>query len=423
MTYLYGDSTPFPLDDNFIETLRDASETCVALLAIDEKLDELYDRQDVARAEADREQARLETLASALVRTLEPHVSGAESVNAGQVAVRVMNAARGVLEGARGDVSGRRDVVMREVETTMADARAAVPRALEQLLARRELPGTTWRVRWTAGVAGAASVAQAEARTPFKLAAVLELDIPASSAFAHPVRVGDLDRNVTVRLPQPGGWLRKRTRLVKHNLDGWYATEVELGPERSSMTLRRSNKHPSPGLEIVMAAEGQVGPTVKRLTETGRTLDDATPLAGLDALGVQRLWAKLSAHARGLLARRTSLVRCTLDNRPIKDIDRPATIVQRLVGALAPFVRDMRRKSAASSELVLKRDLGNGRREELWIARDELTSRWRALTPSRRAAFEPLGLVESGDEDPTRDYGFTVEPSSYDQTHERRAAG
>ena len=35
MAYLYGDSSPFPLDENFLETLRDVTEAATGLLRID----------------------------------------------------------------------------------------------------------------------------------------------------------------------------------------------------------------------------------------------------------------------------------------------------------------------------------------------------------------------------------------------------
>ncbi len=426
MAYLYGDSTPFPLSDNFIDTLRDATEACVALLRIDEQLDELYDRQDVARTEAGEEQRRLEGVAGAVVRALEPHLGGVDSVSAGQVAVRVLNAARGVLEGARADVSNRRDAVLREVESAIAAARDGIPRALEQLLARRALPEMTWTLRWTAGIAEAPSQATSEGRAACKLMCAMDIDIPASSIFSRPVRAADMEKGVAVRLPAPGRILRSHTRLEKHSLDGMFITEAEITPERASMTLRRSSRHPSPGLEIVVRSQGESWPTARRLTETGMGLGEPVVLDGIQGLGVQRLWAKVEASLGMLEKRRARLLRATLDNRPVRDIDRPTTIAQRMIGVLAPIVREMRRRSAANRELVLKRDLESGRREEIWISREELTARFAALSPARRSLFDAFGLSgagadDPGENDPTRDYGLLVEIQSDDDTHERAA--
>jgi hypothetical protein len=318
-------------------------------------------------------------------------------------------------------VTTRRDAALREVETGMARERGGVGRALEAFFARRDLPGIVWRLRWSAPAADAAAVAQAEGRTPFKLALVMDLDIPSDAMFAHPVRVGDLDRGISLRLPEAGGWLSKRTRLVKYALDTWYVTHVEVAPERAAMTLRRSSKHPSNGLEIVMKAEGQSWPTARRLPISGPADGDTMTLDGLEAVAVERLWTRVEAHVRLLEKRRTRLVRASLENKALKDVDRPIVLAEKIIAAVAPIVRDMRRKSSSPSEIVLKRDLENGRREELWVSREEIVSKYARLSPRRRALFAGFDLEvdDVSVDEPTQDYGLMIEMVSEDDTHER----
>src|SRR6185436_14131939 len=96
-----------------------------------------------------------------------------------------------------------------------------------------------------------------------------------------------------LRLPEPGGWLRRQTRMTKHHLDGYYITEVCLGTERASMVLRKSNKSPSVGLEIVVRATAQNWPTARRVDEMGKASDESVVLDGIEATDVHRLWLKV----------------------------------------------------------------------------------------------------------------------------------
>ena len=72
---------------------------------------------------------------------------------------------------------------------------------------------------------------------------------------------------------------------------------------------------------------------------------------------------------------------------------------------------------------MLRQDLESGRREEIWISRQELTAKFTRLSAARRALFDAFGLdtFDAGENDPTRDYGVLVEIQSEDDTHERAA--
>src|SRR5690606_1167786 len=60
--------------------------------------------------------------------------------------------------------------------------------------------------------------------------------------------------------------------------------------------------------------------------------------------------------------------------------------------SLAPIVREIRVRSRVPGELVLKRDLGDGRREEVFIPRRDLESKFEVLPYEYQACFSAVGL-------------------------------
>ena len=62
----------------------------------------------------------------------------------------------------------------------------------------------------------------------------------------------------------------------------------------------------------------------------------------------------------------------TFDGKPLREIEEPAAIATKLINVLAPMVQEIARRSGAPGELVLRRDLGEGRREEIYITKAEL---------------------------------------------------
>ena len=69
-------------------------------------------------------------------------------------------------------------------------------------------------------------------------------------------------------------------------------------------------------------------------------------------------------------------------------------MAERLIGHLAPVVMEISRRSGAPGELVLRRDVGDGRREEMYVTKAELWQKLLVLPPERRVAFGALGLSE-----------------------------
>ena len=67
-----------------------------------------------------------------------------------------------------------------------------------------------------------------------------------------------------------------------------------------------------------------------------------------------------------------------------------------LLQQLTPLARTIRERSRMSGELVLKRDIGDGRREELFVPRATLAQQFARLPPEYRRPFEDMGI--SGEE-------------------------
>jgi len=69
-------------------------------------------------------------------------------------------------------------------------------------------------------------------------------------------------------------------------------------------------------------------------------------------------------------------------------------MVDRLVEKMAPAVHEIARRSLAPTELVLKRLLDNGRREEIFLARRELEQKFEGLADRGRTILATLGLSD-----------------------------
>jgi hypothetical protein len=117
-------------------------------------------------------------------------------------------------------------------------------------------------------------------------------------------------------------------------------------------------------------------------------------MEGEDAVHVMRLWTRLLDTTRDLLGRREAMTDATFDGKSLADLPDPRPVCARLVSVIAPTVQEIAKRSGAPGELVLRRDLGEGRREEIYITKAELHEKVLALPPELRSVFDPFELSE-----------------------------
>ena len=144
MRYLYGDSSAFPLNENFIETLVAATDCAVALLEVDERIDHARKSAEEANAAATRELADLSQLALRVEQALatRDHLSAATA----KVASSVAREAKAQLDRARAGVEAWCEAKIREASEGCGPADVMAP--VHRFTVRHQLPCTAWGLRW-----------------------------------------------------------------------------------------------------------------------------------------------------------------------------------------------------------------------------------------------------------------------------------
>ena len=93
------------------------------------------------------------------------------------------------------------------------------------------------------------------------------------------------------------------------------------------------------------------------------------------------------------------LIDLQLAGQPLERLPEPRVVPMEVLQQLTPLSRTIRERSRVSGELVLKTDLGGGRREELFVPRAQLAARFAKLPMEYRKPFEDMG-VSSEDTQP-----------------------
>lgn len=392
MRYLFGDSSPFPLGENFLTLLCAATDACVAMLAADEQVDDVKRLIREADQRAERELLDLKDLAATLEHTFGPEGSHAAkpATHAESAFCKTAAFAWTALKSSREEVQRDRDASA--VQATMLCPHAQILPALQTMLVAHQLPNTSWGIRWTAGLGGAGTSAELYASTTFGLAATFDVAIPAGHLFARPVPVTMLRKGSTIRLLKKP--LLRKPRPTPVVLDGLFLTAVMLTPQRATMSLRKSTTKASEGVDVVFHDDGAATVAVTRVDAKGYPLGTEENLGAEDAAVAQGIWRRIVATIGNLLEHRRRVVGATFGGVSVTEVARPAAIAQAIVAAIAPLVREIARRTATPGELALKRVVADGCREELFISYDTVLDRTTGLSAQNESLFEAYGLRE-----------------------------
>jgi hypothetical protein len=392
MGHVYGDSTPFPYDVNFIELIRHAVDCGTTLLAAQNEIANAVDRSGNFDQLRKQERSRLDAMSDAIKLTMTAFTSS-KSERMVRTASRILESARAVIEGEMGELEGMANGQISSTRATVDNAREGSYRAVESFILRHDLPNTSVGLRLLAGEEVYSG--QALVTTPFGIEAVFALAIPAAHEWGKLRRVAELSAGTEVHVPIESGWLSKRVEVHAVKLDKLFVTEVAISQERTLITLRKAPRAGA-GYQIEVATdEGAPAATIRKIGEEGQpTSEELLLLQGEDSVHVLRLWNRVVDSTRDLAMRRQGMSTATFDGKPLRELDEPQVVCHRMVNVLAPVVQEIARRSGAPGELVLRRDLGEGRREEIYITKAELHEKVLQLPQNLRGVFDPFELSE-----------------------------
>jgi hypothetical protein len=380
--YVYGDSTPFHAGVDFIATIRGLIACGVSLMKAQHAIDCARSRV----AEAEEHLVHLDAELGAMVGAVEAALvaGGPRKAHIRDVGNRVAVLARNAVLAEVRRAQAALDATVVRADKTIVEARRSAALSFGEMLARHDLPGATvgFRLFATDDRYGGEVIVGLSCG----LRATFDAELPEGHAWRVLRRVRHVREGVMVTLPYEVGWLRKRVEPVTLRLDKLAILGASLEGSRGALLLGKSA---SSGIAHAFDVDlSSVQPRVK-----WRSADDTVviDLGAQDAACITKLLRAVEQATRELAPARRTMTDATMDARPVAQCD-PGELCSRLVALVAPEVREIARRAGAPGELVLRRNVDSGHRDEVFVTNAELLEQVETLPPSLRRAFGPLEL-------------------------------
>jgi len=383
--YLFGDSTESDLEFDYLAFIREVIDCAVVMAECEVTLGVTVEDRRSRELETASVIAAVGDLGTRVSQLVAPVAADQPATAVGRCATQIATAIRDAVDKesaqARATLATECDEMDRQDQRQRARAKAV----LEKLLKTHDLPGAEkeLEVAWTtAGVK-----ATMRQRTGFGVEAVLSLDIPASSTLALDLRVDRIAENVEIHANETAGWLKKSDKVVAHKLGRYQVTNVVVAKDATRVRLRASPEANAAGFVITARRNGDLS-----VEPTTGGPSPAVAIDERDRTGLRLLTERLEGAVRLLTETRTGLVSVDIDGAPIAQHAHPRVLAERLIAAVAPTVQNIARHSRSPGELVLRRLIGDHRREEIFVSTADLLKRLDGLPSHARELFAPLQL-------------------------------
>jgi len=279
-----------------------------------------------------------------------------------------------------------------EVTNQIRERRMELRTVLSNYLLADPLPTLDWALSLNLG--GTAPHGQILLNHPGELSTNFVIDVSGDSAWGRPRKIGEISPALTLQVGFKKAFLRSSVHPDIQTLDDFYVGELEIGPQSMELHLRR--KPDSGRTSFVIDYEfGEHGPRVKvsRRDEKG---DGGEPLYSPQGEDLQRIRQLVSAvrnECRPLLQRKSRLLSAHLDDRDVFEEGLVRQVYERIAARLKPIAEQVNRHSPSPLELSLKIEAADGRREEVYLRKQELVEMIESLPPDAKALFRGLGFL------------------------------
>lgn len=390
MRYLFGDSAPFPLQYNFLATLEVFVAQAARAAALDAEVRAVQEQTAEAGVNRAKSLGALEMFHNAIVHAVRGSSSNLTDPQVLDYARQITEDAARIVEEFKRNAAavGEREQAAARIEIDRK--KGEVRKAVELFLTGARIPVLESRVsmRYNEGINELSAVLT----HPEGIFASFTLSTAALPAWAAPRKVGEFASGLDLMVGRKKSMFKRTTQPEAVHLDEYVVTGFELSDDTAEIRMRR--KLTDPLDTLVFQLERTDEELLAVVDHPGEPEGEApSVLDAADRAHLERLWQLLRAGVADALSHKERLVSVELDGKDLFDTAGPVPLIERVVRMIAPTVVEVSRRSPNAQELSLKVENDGGRREEIYLKKEELLSKLEPLAEKERQLFAPLALT------------------------------
>ncbi|MCB9598155.1 MAG: hypothetical protein H6719_35910 [Sandaracinaceae bacterium] len=392
-TYLYGDSQPFEGGYDFLAELRGFVHAASEALVLAHEADALEESLGERAQEHLHAIEALQTFFDNVYRGVADRAArSAAPALVAPYAQDLLAQIESMGQRAKQSRAHHLDADSVKVTSSIHQKRSDLRDVLATYLLGDPIPTLSWAMSLNLG--GTAPHGQIVLSHPDELTTSFSVDVN-ESAWGKARKVSELCPGLSLQVGFKKAFLRSSLQPDVHALDDYYLGDLEIGPDSMDVHLRRKPDAPRDSYVLELDVD-ETGVTVARVvTRNVKKGGESEPFTsqGEDLEKIEALGEILRRECAPLLRRKRRLVFAHLDGHDVFERGLVRQLFERVVARMAPVARRVAAHSPNPSELSLKVERDGGRREEIYLRKQDLIDMVAPLPDEERALFAPLEFL------------------------------
>ncbi|WP_394826154.1 hypothetical protein [Pendulispora albinea] len=388
MRYLYGDSAPFPHSFNFLATLERFMAAASRVVKLESEARSLENTGAVSAAARIKSLEELETFHEAVIAGVQESARRQTQRITADYALQVVEHAVRLVEEARRSTTASNDREQAQVRAEVERRRTEIRQVLESFLTTGRLPilDATIKVRWDGRYAMTCVLTN-----PDGIVSFYELAASKSDKWQQARKVSDFAQGVNLMVGFRKTLFRRSSQPELVQVDDYVVSGFDLAESSAEIHLRRKVHERDVLIFNLRRENGELWAEVSHPSEEGPEAL-AAPVDAGDKIHLSRLWQSLRAAVDPMLEQPERLLGLKLEGEDVFENDLSIHFIERVVRFLGPMVAEIARRSPNPRELSLKMENDAGRREEVYVKKEDLIAHLAGMGERELSVFAPLGF-------------------------------
>lgn len=395
MKYLYGDSTEFEMQIDFLRLLKNYLETSVKTIKLENAVFELketiMDRRRLKNSVIDEMDNFIQTVESAIVDAVS---RSKEQETIVKYAEKSKEFLRKFIEDGKTKFS---DEILQEIvqfEKKIEEANEENRKTLESFFIYDPIPiiGKIYTIR--AADKGFSARVQVDGEEG--ISCVFDIASSESPFWKGNVRIRDFVKGVEIPARMKKPFLKKELVTDIVVMDDFLLGELILSDKELEVVFRKRPDTNAQRFRLKMNLKGEFSVEVFHAEENGVEMSiNAVPELKneLNTLRLQELGKKIVEQANNLYPKKQKLKTIILKDRDIFEENLVYDLMQKVAEIFAPTVAEIKKRSPSNEELSLKSEDETGKRNEIYLKKSEVKEKLNVIEEKGTRLLEILDVM------------------------------
>lgn len=394
MKYLYGDSTEFPVQRDFLRVLNNFVDTSVKTINLENAVFDLKETIIGRRRLKNSVTDEMDTF----LLTVENAIAGAVAGSKEQDTIeKYAQKSKEFLEKYSEDGKAKfSDEISHEIsqfEKKIEEANEENRKLLESFFIYDPIPiiGTTYTIK----IIERGYSAKVQVDCDASISCHFDIASNESPFWKGHVKSHDFVKGIEIPARMKKPFLKKEVVPEIISIDDFLLCDLILSGKELEVVLRKRSDTRAEQFRLNMKLHDEFSVEVSYTEENGveKSINDVPELKNeLNMLRLQELGEKIVEQTNNLYSKKQKLKTIFLGEKDVFEENLVFELMQKVAGIFAPIVGEIKKHSPSGDELSLKSEDESGKRNEIYLKKSQVKDKLDAIKEKGAKLYEVLGI-------------------------------